>query len=94
METFKCLTNIIDQIIPDDSPFFDEEDSFDLYETCLHIMEEFIINNPTVVTEPDFDDIFDENIKELLEVPFINDICYTDEAEEELDDIIYVCVFS
>ena len=88
METFKCLTNIIDQIIPDDSPFFDEEDSFDLYETCLHIMEEFIINNPTVVTEPDFDDIFDENIKELLEVPFINDICYTDEAEEELDDII------
>jgi putative phage-type endonuclease len=51
-------------------------------------MEEFIINNPTIISEPDFDDIFDENIKELLEVQFINDICYTDEAEEELDEII------
>ena len=88
METFNCLTNIIDEIIPDDYHFFNEEDSVSLYETCLYIMEEFIINNPTVITEPDFDDIFDENIKELIEVPFMNDICYTDEAEEELDEII------
>jgi putative phage-type endonuclease len=88
METFCCLTNIIDEIIPDDCLFFNEEDSLELYETCLYIMEEFIINNPTVITEPDFDDIFDENIKELLEVSFINDICYTDETEEELDEII------
>ena len=75
METFTCLTNIIDQIIPDETPFFNEEESIELYETCLYVMEEFIINNPTVITEPDFDDIFDENIKELIEVPFINDIC-------------------
>ena len=88
METFNCLTNIIDQIIPDETPFFNEEESIELYETCLYVMEEFIINNPTVITEPDFDDIFDENIKELIEVPFINDICYTDETEEELYDII------
>jgi putative phage-type endonuclease len=88
METFTCLTNIIDQIIPDDYPFINEEESHELYENCLYIMEEFIINNPTVITEPDFDDIFDENIKELLEVPFVNDICYTDEAEEELDEIL------
>jgi hypothetical protein len=88
METFNCLTNIIEQIIPDETPFFNEEESHELYETCLWIMEEFIINNPAVITEPDFDDIFDENIKELIEVPFLNDICYTDEVEEELDEII------
>ena len=88
MDPFNCLTNIIDQIIPDETPFFNEEDSHDLYDTCLWIMEEFIINNPTVITEPEFDDIFDENIKELIEVPFLNDICYTDEVEEELDEII------
>jgi putative phage-type endonuclease len=51
-------------------------------------MEEFISNNPTIITEPDFEEIFDENIKELIEAPFLDDIFYTDEAEEELEDII------
>jgi putative phage-type endonuclease len=84
------LTNIIDSIIPEDESIFDEEISLDLYETCLHIMEEFIKNNPAIITEPDFDDIFDENIKELMEVSFDKDtnIFYTEEAEEELDNII------
>jgi putative phage-type endonuclease len=83
-----CLINIIDQIVPDEYVFFDEESSIEMYETCIYIMEEFISNNPTIITEPDFEEIFDENIKELIEAPFLDDIFYTDEAEEELEDII------
>jgi putative phage-type endonuclease len=82
------LINIIDLIVPDENPFFNEDDSIELYETCMHIMEEFIKNNPTIITEPDFDDIFDDNIKELIASIFETDVFYTDEAEEELEEII------
>jgi putative phage-type endonuclease len=80
--------NIIDQIVPEETNYFNEEDSMELYETCIHIMEEFIKNNPTIISEPDFDEIFEENIKELIDSHFDNDIFFTEEAEEEIDAII------
>ena len=82
------LINIIDLIVPDEVYFFNEEDSIELYETCLHIMEEFIKSNPTIISEPDFEDIFDDNIKELMDALFETDMFYTDDAEEELEEII------
>jgi putative phage-type endonuclease len=84
----KDLVNIIDLIIPDEDPFFNEEDSIELYETCLHIMEEFIKANPTIITDPEFEDIFDDNINELMTSLFESDVFYNDEAEEELEEII------
>ena len=86
--TNSSLTNIIDLIEPDNSSFFDEEEACELYETCIHMMEEFIINNPTIITEPDFNDIFDDNINELMDAHFENDIFFNEEAEEELEEII------
>ena len=82
------LVNIIDLIVPDEEPFFNEEDSIELYETCLHIMEEFIKTNPTIITDPEFEEIFDDNINELMESLFETDVFFTDEAEEELEEII------
>jgi len=83
------LVNIIDLIVPDEQPVFNEDESVELYETCLHIMEEFIQNNPTIISEPDFDDIFDDNIKELIDALFETDVFYLEEAqEEELEEII------
>ena len=89
LTTLTTLTNIIDLIEPENSSFFDEEEAYELYETCIHMMEEFIINNPTIITEPEFDDIFDDNINELMESHFENDIFYNEEAEEELEEIIH-----
>jgi putative phage-type endonuclease len=88
MNELNELTNIIDLIIPEDCDCFNEDESMELYETCLHIMEEFIKNNPSIITDPDFDDIFDENIQELIKSLFDNDIFYNDDAEEEVDEII------
>ena len=62
MNELNELTNIIDLIIPEDCECFNEDESMELYETCIHIMEVFIKNNPSIITDPDFDDIFDENI--------------------------------
>jgi putative phage-type endonuclease len=88
MNQLNELTNIIDLIIPEDSSYFNVEESMELYDTCIHIMEEFIINNPSIITDPEFNDIFDDNIQELMESHFDNDIFYNDDAEEEMEEII------
>lgn len=83
------LLDITDQILPEeDMKFFNDEESLELYQTCIYLMEEFIRDNPKVISEPDFDEIFDENIKELMHSHFDIDIFYTEEAEEEMEEII------
>ena len=83
------LDNIIDEIKADeDAKFFSDDDALDLYNTCLYLMEEFIKKNPKLITEPDFDEIFEDNINELMYAQFEDDIFFNDDAEEELDDII------
>ena len=83
------LIDITDQIIPVEDPkFFNDDEALELYQTCIYLMEEFINDNPKIITEPEFDDIFDENIIELMKSHFDFDIFYNDEAEEEMEEII------
>jgi putative phage-type endonuclease len=83
------LTNIIDDIeAEEDVRYFSEEDALDLYDNCIYLMEEFLKDDPTIVSDPDFDEIFDENIKELMNALFEDDLFFNDDAEDELDEII------
>jgi putative phage-type endonuclease len=83
------LIDITDTITPEtDYQYFNHDEFMELYETCLYLMEEFIKDYPTFVSEPDFEDIFDENIQELMYSQFEFDIFYTEEAEDEMNDII------
>jgi hypothetical protein len=86
------LTDCLDTIIAVDEPtFFNEEECIELYDTCLHIMEEFIKYNTNVIAEPDFDEEFDENIEELMHSLFESNVFYTEDAKEEMEDIIEKC---
>jgi hypothetical protein len=78
------MIDVTEQIIPEDTTYFNDDESFELYQTCIHLMEEFIKENPTIITEPDFEDIFDENIEELMHSHFDFDIFYTDDSEDEI----------
>ena len=83
------LIDITDKIVPEEDPkFFNDEESLEIYQTCHHLMEEFIKENPKLISEPDFDDIFDEDIKELMHSHFDFDIFYTEEAQDEMEEII------
>ena len=82
------LIDITDTITPDTKNFFNDDEALELYQTCLHIMEEFIGENISSMSEPDFDELFDENIKELLESQFETDIFFNEDAEEELEEIV------
>ena len=85
----KELTNIIDEIeAEEDVQYFSEEDALDVYDNCIYLMEEFMKDNIKIITDPDFDDIFDDNIKELMNALFEDDLFYNDDAEDELDEII------
>ena len=83
------LYDITDLIIPEENiSFFNEEETIELYQMCLHLMDEFINENPTIITEPEFEEFFDEDINDLVHLHFDFDIFYNDDAEEEIDDII------
>jgi putative phage-type endonuclease len=83
------LIDVTEQIVPEEEPkFFNDEESLELYQTCIYLMDEFIKEQPKLISEPDFDEIFDENIKELMHSHFDFDIFYTEEAEEEMEEII------
>lgn len=86
------LVDCLHEIIPDENfKYLSDEDEVELYEMCYHLMYEFIHNNPTIITEPNFHELFDENINELVHSHFIDSIHYTDDAEEEINEIIEHC---
>jgi putative phage-type endonuclease len=83
------LIDVTDLIIPEEDPkYFNDEETLELYQTCTSLMEEFIRHHPALISEPDFEDIFDENIHNLMHSHFDFDIFYTDDAEDEMDEII------
>lgn len=83
------LTNIIDEISEDDiSSIFTEEFSLDLTETIFHLIENYIEDNPTAISEPDFHDELLDELKELLLSQFEGDIFFNEDDEEDLDIII------
>jgi putative phage-type endonuclease len=83
------LLDITNLIIPEENVrFLNEEETIELYQTCLYLMDNLIDNNYTLITDPDFENIFNEEINELIHLHFEYDIFYNYDAEEEIDDII------
>jgi putative phage-type endonuclease len=89
LKELENLTNIIDEISEDDiSSIFTEEFSLDLTETIFHLIENYIEDNPTAISEPDFHEELLDELKELLLSQFEGDIFFNEDDEEDLDIII------
>ena len=86
------LNDILDKIEPEpEKNILDEENKLELIESALHIMENYINDNPTAISEPDFDDVFTEYVKEVIfnQLDFLfNDDTSNEKIEEELESII------
>jgi len=84
------LKNIIDDILPEEEPLFfiDEESTNDFIETALLLMDTYIEENPTAVSEPDFYDSFVDSLKELFLVQFEEHIILNEDIEDDIDDIL------
>lgn len=86
------LTDCLDEIVPDKNlKFLTDDDEIDLYNMCFELMIEFIEEHPTLISEPIFEEIFEENIIEMVHCHFEDSIFYTQDAEEEIDTVINHC---
>ena len=85
------LVDIFDEITAEseeDTRYFDEDAIIDLTDEFLHIMELYMQDNAKGITEPDFEETFFDSIKELMVDQFKVDPFFTEEAEDEFDDIL------
>ena len=84
------LKNIIDDIIPEEEPLFfiDEDSTIDFIEAALLIMDTYIEENPTAVSEPDFYDSFVDSVKELFLIQFEDHVWLNEDIEDDMDDIL------
>ena len=85
------LNNIIDVLEPDFEPsIFTEESTIDLIETILQLMDCYMKENPTAITEEGFEEDFLEDIKEIFYAQFEDHFWCFDYIEDELDNLIEV----
>ena len=84
------LENIIDNIIPEEYPLFfiEEENTIDFIEAALELMNIYIEENPTAVSEPDFYECFVDSIKELFFIQFEEHIYLNEDIEDDMNDIL------
>jgi putative phage-type endonuclease len=84
------LKNIIDDIVPEEEPLFfiDEETTIDFIETALLLMDTYIEENPTAISEPDFYEIFVDSVRELFLIQFEDHINLNEDIEDDMDDIL------
>ena len=83
------LQDISNQLVFEDEPtIFDENVTLDLVESALNLMEDYMCENPTAITKPDFEEIFLEEIKDLFYIQFEEEILKSDFIEDDLNDIL------
>jgi putative phage-type endonuclease len=83
------LEDILDTLVFEDEPsIFTEDYAVELFETAFYLMEDYIQENPTVISEPNFDEILLEEIKEIFYIQLEDQILESDFIEDDLNDIL------
>ena len=83
------LEDILNTLVFEDEPsIFDEDNTIELMETALHLMEEYVIDNPTAISEPDFHEDLLEEIKDIFYIQFEEQILRSDFIEDDLNELL------
>ena len=84
------LRDVSEEIVPreEDELFHQESHAVDFIETALHLMDIYVKENPTAISDPDFEEDFKESIEEILLIQ-LEDQIYLDElTEEDISNLI------
>ena len=82
------LEDITDKLVFDDEPsIFTEEYAVELVETALHLMDEYMEQYPTAISEPNFHDILLDDIKEIFYIQMEEHIDNLDDGDDIEDDM-------
>ena len=85
------LEDILDDIEPSEDIIenvFSEEEETDIVESCVQLMYDYIEENPTAISEPEFHNTMIENIKEVMFMNYDNFFQTNSDMEDEMDDLI------
>ena len=83
------MEEILNTLVFEDEPsIFDEDNTIELMETALHLMEEYVIDNPTAISEPDFHEDLLEEIKDIFYIQFEEQILISDFVEDDLNELL------
>ena len=83
------LKDILDTLIFEDEPtIFNDDNTLELIETAFHLMEEYMAENPTAITEPDFHETLLEEIKEIFYIQMEDNILESDYIEDDMNDLL------
>jgi len=87
------LTCILNSLTPEEEPSYindahNNKNEIEMIETCLQLMYDYINENPTSISEPDFEEDMFTDIKELFTIHFQGDTFFNEDAEDEIDNII------
>ena len=83
------LENILHTLVFEDEPtIFDESNTIELMETALHLMEEYVIDNPSAISDPDFHEDLLEEIKDIFYIQFEEQIFASDFVEDDLNELL------
>jgi len=75
-------------IFEDEPSIFSEENAVELFETAFHLMEEIMENNHTLISEPNFNDILLEELKEIFYIQFEEHILESDYIEDDMNYLL------
>jgi putative phage-type endonuclease len=83
------LEDILETLVFEDEPsIFSEEHAIELVETAFHLMEEFMEENPTAISEPNFHEILLEEIKDMFYIQMEDYILDSDYIEDDMNDLL------
>jgi len=83
------MEDILNTLVFEDEPsIFDENNTIELMETALYLMEEYVIDNPTAISEPDFHEDLLEEIKDIFYIQFEEQILISDFIEDDLNELL------
>ena len=83
------LEDVLHTLVFEDEPtIFDEDNAIELMETALHLMEEYVIDNPSAISEPDFHEELLEEITDIFYIQFEEQILASDFVEDDLNELL------
>lgn len=83
------LEDITDNLVFEDPPsIFDEETTIELIETAFHLMDEYMENNPTAITEPTFHEDLFEEIFDLFCAQLEDHIYIEEQLEHDMHELL------
>jgi putative phage-type endonuclease len=91
LEELEDITNFL--IFEEEPSIFTEEYAVELVETALHLMDEYMEENPHTFTEPNFHDILLEEIKDLFYIQIEDyieseSLMNSEDIEDDMNDLL------